>query len=110
MGINGTIGRARAVATIRRERSAEYVAARIDPADKAACRQFDADRLDRIKREAGRDAFSPEAQAYGRQTARKLLNGRKGHGGAPAARRVFYEAELAALCAIAFNAGQESGR
>lgn len=52
------------------------------------------------------DALAPAAQAYGRATARKLLQGRKGHGGGPCVKRVFNEAELAALCAIAYAAGQ----
>lgn len=51
-------------------------------------------------------ALSPEAQAYGADTARKLLRGRKGHGGGPCLKRNMNEAELTALCAIAFNAGR----
>jgi hypothetical protein len=51
-------------------------------------------------------AHAPEAQAYGRRTARKLLSGRTGHGGGPCTKRVFTEAELAALCAIAYAAGK----
>ena len=54
--------------------------------------------------------MTPEAQAYGRATAAKLLRGRKGHGGGPCSRRVFNEAELAALAAIIWQAGWDASR
>jgi hypothetical protein len=51
-------------------------------------------------------ALEPAAQAYGQRTARKLLAGRKGHGGGPCMKRIFNEAELIALCAIAYADGR----
>lgn len=52
--------------------------------------------------------LSPEARAYGLQTAKRLLAGRTGHGGGPCTSRVMDETQLAALTALAFQAGKES--
>lgn len=49
--------------------------------------------------------LSPEAREFGRRAATKLLDGRKGHGGAPVSYRVMREAELIALAGLAFDMG-----
>ncbi|MFL6864091.1 MAG: hypothetical protein ACJ8DZ_13940 [Allosphingosinicella sp.] len=46
------------------------------------------------------DPLSPEAQAYGERTADKLMVAVDATG------RMFTKAELAALCAVAYAAGQ----
>lgn len=50
---------------------------------------------------------SPPARAYGFRASRALLSNRKGHGGGPCSARRLGAAELAALCAVAFDAGRE---
>jgi hypothetical protein len=47
----------------------------------------------------------PEAMAFGTRTAEGLFRGRKGHGGGPCSYRTFRPAEVAALAALAYEAG-----
>lgn len=59
--------------------------------------------------------LSPVADLYGARAARKLLSGRKGHGGGPCVARRLTEQELAVICAASFEAGmivarKESGK
>lgn len=49
-----------------------------------------------------------QAREYGKSQARKLLAGRTGHGGGRCTYRQLDEAQIAALMAIAFDAGAQS--
>lgn len=51
---------------------------------------------------------SPEALSYGRKVAATMMNNRKGHGGAQINYRRLDEASIAALVALAFDAGKNS--
>lgn len=55
-------------------------------------------------------ALSEAARSYGQQAARRLLDGRKGHGGGPCVARRLDADELAGLCALAFEAGRNFER